>query len=291
MSAPASSKEVSIFNFAFLDIVAATIGVLLFVMALGLINSTGSIVTRGLDAELSNTVTQTQAALANSSQWANAAAALSSAITNILTGGSLVTTALTNALEQQLILSQQLASAQAACSNTVLTVTILSNQITAAERRPVEEPRRTTISYRVPRLRETDKESIDFECDHGRVYLFAEKNRLNEDDYNKEIIGIASGGGHIVASVTRRPAARGETYDEATRANSAFQRILARNPAQRYYVSFKVRSNSYPFYRRLRDALWSRGYEVNWRAYENDERINIGIGGTGPRRPGEVQGF
>jgi hypothetical protein len=124
-------------------------------------------------------------------------------------------------------------------------------------------------------LRETDKTAVAFECADNKVYLFGEKQRLNEDDYSAS--ALVPG----VALVSRKARAHGETLQEALQVNSRFQRALSRNPAQRYYAAFIVRANSYAVYRQLRDAMWKRGYDVNWEARGNDESILIGGGGGG----------
>ena len=136
---------------------------------------------------------------------------------------------------------------------------------------PVPEEGTKIVKFRVPRLRPTKKEAIVFECYEGKIYVLAADGRLNEANYSLHGIGN-------VGVVSRREDARGETFEEALRKGSRFRRAFGHMKRSTHYADFLVRADSFEAFRRVREALWGRGCDINWRAFAMDETFMVGSG-------------
>ena len=271
--------EVSIFNFAFLDILATTIGVILFIMVLALVDVGGRLSAeavrervRGLVAgtegiredvrrrrEETDELWRTRQAYAEDPHAAGKDLAAQHDRQERLR-------AETRGLEDdERDLQRQVAE---------LERELASLAATAAQRQA--RTTRTEVEFRVPRLRHTTKEQVVFECDGGRVYALAFAGRLAEANYTAMSVG---GGGHGL--IFRKGSAYGEDVHAAHRPRSGFANSVRLMDPQQHYATFVVRPDSFELFRQLRKAMWSHGFEVGWLPFREGQTVAAGPGGTG----------
>ncbi len=274
-------QETDLFNFSFVDILATTVGVLIFIMVLVILNSTNRV---PADAP---------------KQDAAEAAAEAAALTAAIDGLKGKTNALNNATaafqataDAAATLAGQLAGLQA--TNTTLTSTnaTLAGQRDAlgAEVRGLLDEvmqlvdaneaakdtaaaNRHPIPFRIPEQRATDKSPVIFECEDGRVFHLATDGLLNDRNYDiQDLLGAKL--------ITRHANAQGETFAQAKAKDSQFRQVFARLDKTRHFVQFFVRADSFGLFLKLRETLWNAGYEINWHAFDRGESIISG-GGSG----------
>jgi len=73
-----------------------------------------------------------------------------------------------------------------------------------------------------------------------------------------------------------RPAAdQGESWMQAQRAGSTWQRVLRTYPPERYVYFFWVAGDSFELFRQLRKSLWDQQYEVGWKPAGKDKPLEV----------------
>lgn len=128
-----------------------------------------------------------------------------------------------------------------------------------------------TITFRVPKLRKTDKEPFIVECSGDRVYIVIQKYKLNEADYTASALGN-------IAFLGRKASASGETYEQACRPQAHLMQAFRDNPPDEFYSVFWVRSSGFPLFIKLREFAMAKGYDYNWRPFDDQTQIIVGIG-------------
>jgi hypothetical protein len=275
-------QETDLFNFSFVDILATTVGVLIFIMVLVILNSTDRV--------------PSDAPKKDAEDAAAEAAALTAKIdglkgkTDELNNSTAAYQATANAADT---LAGQLAGQQA--TNTSLTASnaTLTGQRDAlgAEVRGLLDDvmqlvdtneaannaaaaNRRTIPFRIPEQRATTKTPVIFECENGQVFHLAFEGVLNDNAYNiQDLLGTQL--------ITRKPGASGETFAQAKGKSSAFRQVFAKMDKNRNFVQFFVRPDGFDLFLKLRETLWNAGYEINWHAFDKGESILGGGGGGG----------
>lgn len=273
-------NEVSIFNFSFVDIMATTIGVLLFIMVLALLNSANRFSGMPKQEALQQLAAAAGEASAQAEILREKAAAQQEIVQRYQQPVKSAEAALADAksLEQRrsdLVREEERLSKrlqELAAGETALKDELRELMAQAQNR---ETKRRGEVQFRVPEVRETDKSPVVFECDGGEVYLLAYESELNEDAYTATSLGSA-------ALIERRGNANGETYGAACKPRAQFDRVFRRMKPGKQFASFIVRDDSYDLFRQLRqEVFWAAGYDVQWQAYAKEESIIFGIGSGG----------
>lgn len=67
----------------------------------------------------------------------------------------------------------------------------------------------------------------------------------------------------------------GENPGQLVGANSQFQQVLAKNDANKEYLVFIVRPDSFEAFREARKKAWQAGYEVGWEPHPQNAPIKI----------------
>lgn len=275
---------VGIFNFSFVDILATTIGVIIFIMVLALLNSSARFSVDKLKAAFDRAqeeMSRQEREVASLGERIRQEAATREALRR---GAEEAT----KDLKAQEIKGEELRNER---SMLLAKKEELSGRLEREEgrRKEVEgllaqvvPPAREEVPFRLPLERETTKKPVLFECDGDRVYLTVLKFELNKDDYGIQPIPMAG-----AAFVTRHRDARGEAIDDAINDRSRFRGTLRQAWWNECYLVFLVRSDSFKSFRRLRQFVWDMGYDVNWEPMEKGAPMVFGTSGGGGR--GTVQ--
>ena len=274
------SRNVAVFNFSFVDILATTVGVIIFIMTMVLLNATDRISADGIKEQ----VPQHQAQSTEQRRIAKRFARLAAKERQTALRYAQPTGTDANAAQQRLeserkgkqrLVNEQrrLGREQAALRAATATATKRVAQLTAQARQHPSH-KRQEVMFRIPREHPTTKAPIVFECTGGRVYMLALAGRLHTRNYTAEALGNKR-------RITRKPNAAGEPTVRAQRPNSQFFAAMKAAPSTTHYVLLLVRPDSFTTFRRLRAALRQRGYHYNWQAM--DTREDIIVGGHGGR--------
>jgi len=271
---PRGGKEpVSLFNFSFVDILATTIGVIVFIMVLVLLNVATATVPEGTQKKLDDAQQKAKDLQQQADEWEQKAdrqraenlekqgdEALKAARRDLLDkrqGQKDLRRKVGEALDGTNALEQEVAKVRGEAEQ-------------LANAKP-KEPKRAEVEFRIPLLKKTEKLPVLFECDGGKVYHMAFEGDLNEGNYSGMNLGQA-------VIVSRDDGATGDTIKAASGRNSEFMRTLKRMDKRKHFAQFFVRPDSYELYRDLRSYMWRKGYETNWRAYGKDEQFVFGVG-------------
>lgn len=128
--------------------------------------------------------------------------------------------------------------------------------------------------FRVPEERETQKRPVAFECGGRKVYFMGIAGELDSAAYTRR--GIA---GFAFAERTHK--ARGESSEEAGKTASRFSYVLSRMNPDEHYGLFFVREDSFRLFRDLRRRMWERGLDTNWQPLTKRQKILLGEGKGG----------
>lgn len=274
----ARSRDIAIFNFSFLDIMATTIGVMIFIMVMVFISVSPEQALEALEQRIDEARPQAADAERKAQEAAQRAERQqgqaqkqrervrqmersSETFTARRRDDNKKLRAKINALEQKL------AKAESDAAKAAERTEALKNQIKQSRQGARQEA--TNVEFRVPLERETTKRSTYFECDGAEVYLLSLKQSLS-DNYTAKPLNV---GGGSVALITRKGSAKGESLRVAMRSRSSFRRTLARLDSGKDCVQFLVRPDSFSAFRGLRKRLWAKGIDVNWFPLKQDQLI------------------
>lgn len=274
----------NLFNFSFVDILATTIGVIIFIMVMVILNSSDRISSDDLQDHVEEIKKEIQQQQEAAGEWENKIQEEAERRKEYAQAAEAAAAAASTAHKDLKHQQDRRKKLQRVSQGFIRTAHEMRKQVAALEReakqaaaqnaRRANQDRRE-VAFRIPRLRQTTKKSVWFECAKGKVYAMALDGTLTKGNFS------AVGLGTNAALVTRDDNATGETFKRAQRRGSSFMKHLGKANKNRYYVNFFVRDESYALFRRLRDLVRKRGYEYNWRAYGVGESYVFGIGGGG----------
>lgn len=284
--ARARSKDITIFNFSFLDIMATTIGVMIFIMVMVFINVSPEQALEALEQRIEDARQQVDAAERKAQEAAQKAEQKKGeaqrqrerlrqmnrsreAFASRRKDDNEKLKAKIKALEKEL--AQTTSAAAKAAERTEA----LKNE--TKQSRHGAKQKATNVEFRVPLLRETKKKSTYFECVGDKVYLLSLRQSLS-DNYDSSAFSI---GGTSVALITRKGSAKGETLKAALRGRSRFRRALAKLDKAKDCIQFIVRPDSFNVFRGLRKRLWGKAMDVNWLPFKQDQLIMSSSSGGG----------
>jgi len=263
------SSEVGFFSFSFLDILACTVGVLVFMIAVEIMHTLGMTAPAPLRKELStlsldlsklNAEIETLMAEARQRRQArNSIEALEK---------------LKRRLSQQKELERSIAKLAAQLDRLKLDRKRHEDELRRLRALVPADFRlkRHRIELGKPVQRASAKRALYFECDNGRVNPFF--GRYIRKYYVTKMVG----GNSIV--IRRRP---GETFDETRAKSSDWQAEINGIDPKREYVAFIVRPSGFDIYLKLRKILTEKGIDEAWEPLERGA-INMVIEGAKSRR-------
>jgi hypothetical protein len=280
--------ELSIFNFAFIDILATTIGVIMFIMVTAMLSSSARISGADLNKQSDRAHDDLIAALPEASLATRdlaGARVIGEAAREMLEKARHEVSGCAGELEE---LSGQLAKVEGKTMELIdrknagraalgkLEEQVAENELALAKQKPQKEK----VDFRLPVERETKKKPIFFECDDGKVFYLGCDGEVDESAYS--VTGLGGFG-----ILQRLDTAKGETFDAAQKQGSLFRKAFTERPKKDFYVHFLVRSDSFGIYRKLRQGLWEGGFELNWEVFDAEGTSYIVGGGGG--EGGKVQ--
>jgi len=256
---------VGFFHFSFLDILACTVGVLVFMIAVIIMHTLGMTAPAPLRTELSglnldvsklNAELETLRAEAGRNQQAR------EAVENI--------EKLKRRLSQQKELEQSVAKFAAQLDSLKLDQERHEDELIRLRALVPSDFRisRHEIELGTPVQRVSDKRALYFECENERVNPFF--GRYVRKYYVTKTVGENS----IV--IRRRP---GETFEETKAESSDWQAEINRIEPQKEYVAFIVRPSGFEIYLKLRRILTKKGIDEAWEPLETGT-INMVIEGV-----------
>ena len=265
--ARARAEELTLFNFSFVDILATTIGVIVFIMVMVLINVTNRVSADEIVEqfeEIQAQIAKHLAAVDDSAKKLGEDEAARRKRNEAVTAAEGQIQKLKKQLGYERIKKQTLLAAQQQERRKAATLKAtkralegraahLAEQIAQRKKKPREE-----VAFRVPRERRTTKQALVFECVGGRAYLVFD-GKFNTTNYNVKDQRASW-------IINRKAQARGELPAAARRQGSAFVKALNRANRRTHFVLFIVRPDSFEALRELRKLLWARGYDYNWQA-------------------------
>ncbi len=299
MGSATRRRQVDIFNFSFLDILACVIGLLIFILTVVVISGGINTATRKLQSgpaisDLENKVRTARRyadAASNRRREAekkldvvageigstpvpmDAAARIKSLNAEILQLQKMLAE---NQHEKGQLENQSLEIDTAfAAQNTLTTLqqeTARLMQSTVELQNRTKEltagpPKATDITYYVPRYRPTQKRQSWLEVSAGKVW------RIHSDDYSKTRTGDDS-------TYVRSPLAKGTTVESIVKSHTIpLESGIEGLAPDQVVITCVVRPDAYEDYRRIRDVAWGKGYSVHWIPLDETERIVLTLGG------------
>jgi len=261
------------FNFSFVDILATTIGVIVFIMVLVLLNVASATVPEGAQKKLDDAEQEVKDLQQQADEWEQKAD--QQRAENLEKQGDEALKAarrdLLDKRQEQKDLRKKVGEALDNTKALEAEVAKVRGEAEQLANAPPKQPKRAEVEFRIPLLKKTEKMPVLFECDGGKVYHMAFEGDLNEGNYSAMTLGQA-------AFVSRDDGATGETIKAPSGRNSEFTSSLQRIDKRRDCAQSLVRPDSYALYRDLRSYMWRKGYQTNWRAYGKDEQFVFGVG-------------
>lgn len=154
---------------------------------------------------------------------------------------------------------------------------------------PAPKPPRR-VNFRPPLEKISEKSDIIFVCEEGGI-SYVDLEAINAAAKGKQAADIqfdiansdfrAQGAyedGRSILKLIRKPGMRGETWEQAQKANSKFQKLLRSHPAEKYNINFSVYPDSQDVFRQARSLVWEKSYEVGWDPEEPGKPIRLGSG-------------
>lgn len=273
-------EPVSLFNFSFVDILATTIGVIIFIMVMVILNATDRISADHLKEQvdqLQEQVKERQKALQEwSRQTADDIASRKRYQQITQSKADEAAKGLRKLKERQKALEAEARTLDTRAETLRGEVSEMKKHASdaAADLRKRSRRKRVEVNFRVPRLRSTRKKPVVFECDRDKIYLMVFNYKLNERNYSATALWNA-------ALIKRKSRALGETPSRAMMPRSRFRSTLRRASRNTYFINFIVRDNAFGSFRKLRDYVWKKGYDYNWRAHKATASLIAGTGGGG----------
>jgi len=270
-------SETSLFNFSFVDILATTIGVIIFILVLVLINAADRLSPDKLQRTLRETEEASEENRRRAKELRDRAAAERRRLEESKTSPERRQLA-EKAVEGERKKKERLDSEQKELKDRAgkleRELDNLQKELEQFAKSAKEVDRsRSKVEFRVPRLRTTSKEPYTFECDGGRIYFLATfRGGINEKNYNVQSLGFA-------AIITRKSGAKGDRKDAVGDRDSLFMKAVRRMKKAGHFGNFVVRPDGFDVFRAARKLLWDRGFDVNWAPLGEKEKIIAGGGG------------
>ena len=279
--ARARAEELTLFNFSFVDILATTIGVIVFIMVMVLLNVTNRVSADELIEQFKKIQAQIAkhlAAVDDSATKLGEDEAARRKHNDALRAAEGQIQKLEEQRGYERIKKQTLLAAQQQERRDAATrkatkrglerrLPYLAEQIEQRKKKHREE-----VQFRVPRERRTTKQALVFECAGGRAYLTFD-GKFNTANYNVKDQRASW-------VISRKAQAHGEPPAAARRQGSAFMKALNRANRRAHFVLLIVRPDSFEALRELRKLLWARGYDYNWKPL-SAQVTHLGFGKTG----------
>jgi len=170
----------------------------------------------------------------------------------------------------------------------------------------VQEAVKIPVFQPTPRAVPTDKEPIFFECRGDQVF-YVDKDGLDNQvakllstlnpgirsgdlsQFLKAIGGQEIGNPYYrvdpkyllvgVMALESRPDVKGEDLGIVTNVNSRFSTALSQIDANKRYIAFLVRDDSFNVFRHARSVSDEAGFDSGWELLGMDEPIKFGAGG------------
>ena len=283
-----AKREVDLFNFSFLDILACVIGLLIFILTIVVVSGGGSKTAEGahavaaadrevqdqrfaatLASEKRNTLESLLSQRALDAVDPDAAARSVQGETQLLHNeADTMLAAQLRAARDLEVMRQEIDRTERAAGVDPAMVAAQAetqqlNQATEHLRAQEAQIRQTKVrtkevTYYVPRLRETDRFPVWLEIAGNRLYY------VESDSYERIPLH------EDAVAYRRRPGADGIRIGSGAEFMSA---PLSRLEAATIVLSVAVRPDSYDSFRKLRDEAWAKGYSVNWIPMEAEEPI------------------
>ncbi len=250
------------FNFSFVDILATTIGVLIFIMVLVIINSVNRVTTddvtqqtqqdedkigelRSKLMKLLAAIKQIEAQLGNDQ--------------NVKTSPKLDFNAEKKKYDelkkQKDELKKKVADLSAALQKYLNRFAQKEQEFQNVQNLP--GIKKTKVIFRVPEERRTTKKPILFECADNRIHFLA-----GGGNFNKKTYTVTSSPQLLI--ISRKKRAKGFSYRQIMSPRSNFTASINKFSPKNYYAIFLVRPDSYKFYRKIRSLFWNRHWDCIW---------------------------
>jgi hypothetical protein len=276
-----AKEQQELFNFSFVDILATTIGVLIFIMVMVILNSANRVTADDVKDKTQQTAQENEGLKEKLGKIKNA-------IKDERKTGGKLTKAMSEGIASFAVIDRNVQEKQkekltgqkkdiekrikelegvAAAKQGEL------DAVRADTARP-KVPPREPIVFRVPEERETDKEPIAFECDGDNVYIMVSQGNFNKRNYTANNFGP-------LLMITRNENAIGESFKQASRADSEFRKTLDSCDKNKHYALFIVRQNGFSLFRKVREILWAQGWESTWEAMKDGAPIVVPTSGGG----------
>jgi hypothetical protein len=276
-------REVDLFNFSFLDILACVIGLLIFILSIVVVSSGGQR-NRQTDARLSNAEHQLQqsreTALRESERRQHAELILSEqskdfsdpkaaaaavrgeiamfeSAADRLDAASATAQAKADSLRQALAAMGQTPAVNAEASTIQDQLRKLDQETADLRNQAVEERRKAQANIRqvqfyVPHLREVQRHTLWVELSKDRMWC------LMSDDYVQVPINEES------TTFKRVVGARGTSVSAMVSGNTRMPPALLAATPEITVLDIAVHPDGYEAFRNLRQWAWDKGFSVNW---------------------------
>jgi len=252
------SSEISFFNFSFLDILACTIGVLVFIISVVILHTLGMSAPYELRTELSELNKQVRELDESVDQHRSEAERLRRA---------------QQALDQMKELEKELKRKSDALKELEAEIAELMSRLSTLESKDRElsenlpklralmpddfDVQKRSIEIGTPFQKDSSKDAVYFECSNGRVNPFY--GRYIRKYYIVRDVGESS------VVIRRRP---GESLEQTRPESSDWQVETKKIDRRKEYAAFIVRPTGFEIFLQLRDELSARGIEVGWEPLE-----------------------
>ena len=255
-----------IFNFSFVDILATTIGVLIFIMVLVIINSSSRIPINDVSKDLVNEMSKTETQKKDIENIQSAIKRFKSLISYHENQNYDISKAAhkfdDNLHKQQVLNMKLLRKFKVLKKNEKQLIANLNNKKVELDNNKNEldnikkqpEIKRTKVVFRIPEERTTSKKPIYFECANKQLYILADHGELNKKSYSISLIAN-------LIIISRKKKAKGYTINKIQNPNSSFFKY---HNSSKYYAVFFVRPDSFMFYRKIREVFWENNWDCIW---------------------------
>jgi hypothetical protein len=150
-----------------------------------------------------------------------------------------------------------------------------------------------TALTKLPMAHPSEKESLLFICENGKVYpsevkesaeaIFQNNKNLNLGDVTTNsdfVMTLKPAGGSVVLTFETKPDS-GERSDEVTSGASRFERRLRTADPAKQFVFFSVSPDSIGAFNVARKAALDQGFEVGWNPRGKDRPLILNLSGGG----------
>jgi len=278
-------RDVDIFNFSFLDILACVIGLLIFVLTIVVVSGNGSSATAA--ASMNSADHRFKAAKAAAELAANQRQRIENVlsqhaqdVTDASQNSAVVRSQIARLNEErdELVTEKAASDSQHAAlqaklsggsgtylnpqtQDSVVEVLRLRKETAGVEQKLADASQQAApreVSYYLPHVRETDRSTLWVEIFGDRLWL------VESDDYIQTQIDADS------VRYDRRAEATGTSIASLTTGNCSAPELLARAPAAETVIEVVVRPSGFEAFRKLRQWAWDKGFAVNWCPSESE---------------------